>query len=78
MVQGKIRVTLCLTYLLNNEGYNTCFLTIYFYHGDIILYLQFSIISPCFYRLWPFSKVNDELQNVIENSTNFIKKTTSS
>ena len=54
-MHGKIHVTFSSTYLLNNESYNMCFLTI------------------CFYSLWLISKVKDELQDVIENSANFIK-----
>ena len=31
-------------------------------------------LTVCFFRLWLILKVEGELQNVIENSTNFIKK----
>ena len=31
------------------------------------------LYAICFYRLWLISKVKGKLQNVIENSANFIK-----
>ena len=29
-MHGEIHVTLCLTYLLNDKNFNTCFITLYF------------------------------------------------